>query len=56
MSPTQKQALKQLINGLTVTGLDNCKRVVMIDSIIDQIPVEEIKEPKEESNGKEVDS
>lgn len=48
MSDEQKKAILALLNGLTVKGLEDCRRVVMIESIVNSIPA------KEEHNGEEV--
>lgn len=47
MKDEQKKAILALLNGLTVKGLEDCRRVVMIESIINSIETEE-------SNGEEV--
>ena len=48
MTDEQKKAILALLNGLTVKGLEDCRRVVMVESIVNSIPV------KEETNGEEM--
>jgi len=47
MTDEQKKAILTLLNGLTVKGLDDCRRVVMIESIINSIDTEESKDGEE---------
>lgn len=41
MTEEQRKAILALLNGLTVKGLDDCRRVVMVESIVKSIPVKE---------------
>ncbi len=51
MTDEQKKAILTLLNGLTVKGLDDCRRVVMIESIINSIDTEEHKDGEEMVTG-----
>lgn len=51
MSDEQKKAILALLNGLTVKGLEDCRRVVMIESIINSIDTEESKDGEEVVSG-----
>lgn len=51
MSDEQKKAILALLNGLTVKGLEDCRRVVMIESIINSIDTEERKDGEEVVSG-----
>lgn len=51
MTDEQKKAILALLNGLTVKGLEDCRRVVMIESIINSIDTEESKDGEEVVSG-----
>lgn len=51
MTDEQKKAILALLNGLTVKGLEDCRRVVMIESIINSIDTEGSKDGEEMVTG-----